>query len=647
MVSEALLSFSLTPVQRFIEAARTVRDLKAGSKLLSHLTWQALQAVGSADGEPMFPAVDLTGSEPESIPNLFLARFHGDSAAQRATRAAQQAEKVVRERWRAVADHVRAELGNRWGRGWDADWDEQIEGFWDITTVVLNAAEAPTVYRQMTGNDPPSGASELSTQFKAISGLLAARKMVRTFVADHGVGRYKCSMMGDLEQMGPVGLSEADAFWRGVAGTRLSPASIGAHDRLCAVSLVKRFCHCVPGVDGLSGDIPETAKVAAGKWFAQQTGNDGTRSLQAGFTDAYAALKRTIEAEGKTAETPWRCLLVDRLTPDTVAEEKWEGAAPQEVVNAVNAFARARKTLVDSAASSPPRYYGIIALDGDHMGRWLSGEMRQGAVDPEFWDGMSRRLLEYAEVVRDTVDASGGYTVYAGGDDLLALNPLETALECAAILRSEFPPFDTDKDGKPPTASAGLAIVHYQHDLRAGLHAARKAEHAAKSPDDEDIDVERRAAHQAEEVAKRAGRNALGISLVKRSGGQVDLVIEWDQVPRLMKLQRLFAAGLSDRWLYKLDEIVPDVHPDLAGEALTAIVAHSLKRIEIAREHTPGLRRELGLPEDADAEAIKQALRIHVQSQFADWLGRAAGVSALDRFIKFGMIASFLQRGRD
>ncbi|MGD9496503.1 MAG: type III-B CRISPR-associated protein Cas10/Cmr2 [Armatimonadota bacterium] len=323
---------------------------------------------------------------------------------------------------------------------------------------------------------------------------------------------------------------------------------------------------------------------------------------------------------------------MDRLTPETVTEAGWEGDPPPAVADAVTALADARRALVDAAGSSPPRYYGIIALDGDHMGKWLSGDMTGQPVTEEFWRGVSGSLRTYAGSVRGMVREQAGYPVYAGGDDVLALNPLATALECAAKLRSEFPRFGTDKDGKPPTASAGLAIVHYQHDLRAGLRAARKAEHDAKE----------------------AGRDRLGISLVKRSGGQVDLVIEWDQVPRLLKLQRLFAEGLSDRWLYKLDETLPDLHPDLAGEALTAtggaltaIVAHSLKRIEIARENAPGLRRELGLPEDADAEAIKQALRDHVAGQFADWQRRARGLEALERFIKFGMIASFLHRGRD
>ena len=48
---KALLSFFLGPVQPFIEAARTVRDLWTGSYLLSWLTAAALREVLTGCGE--------------------------------------------------------------------------------------------------------------------------------------------------------------------------------------------------------------------------------------------------------------------------------------------------------------------------------------------------------------------------------------------------------------------------------------------------------------------------------------------------------------------------------------------------------------------------------------------------------------------
>ncbi len=63
----ALLSFSLGPVQPFIEAAHTVRDLWTGSYLLSHLTFSALKPILDKLGPAavLFPA--LRGMPPMDL----------------------------------------------------------------------------------------------------------------------------------------------------------------------------------------------------------------------------------------------------------------------------------------------------------------------------------------------------------------------------------------------------------------------------------------------------------------------------------------------------------------------------------------------------------------------------------------------------
>lgn len=520
-----------------------------------------------------------------------------------------------------------------WSGAWDDDWDEQIKSFWNVTTVVHDTADTATLCKHV-GLDP-AAADHLGTQFKVISALLAARKMVRGSPADHGVGRHKCSLLGDLEQMGPVGLSNSQRFWEGVGGRAYRHADdeghiyLGSRERLCAVSLVKRFCAWDdelskllppepgggPVHDWEDGYIPETAEVAASHWW-----DDTPEDRRQAFAQAY----ERVRAQCQAPETMWRCLLVDSLTPETVCEDEERPVAEDDL----RLLARARAQLLlaarEEGIGTPPRYYAILALDGDYIGRWLSGDNTDRNVSTEFWQDISGKLCSYAQQVEPIVSDAGGYLVYDGGDDVLALFPLETAVQCAGRLRSAF--LSLMKDGKPATTvSAGLAIAHYQHDLRAALRAARKAEG----------------------VAKEAGRDRLGIVVLKRSGVPLDLVLEWKQVADLLKLQALFAAGLSDRWLHKLADVTADLHPHLPHEALKAVVAHSLKRIDITRADRADLAAELGLPRDTNTDDLKGALRGHVEGKFAWWLERCRGLCALNRFIAFGMIASFLQRGRD
>jgi CRISPR-associated protein Cmr2 len=93
--NDALLSFSLGPVQTFIGAARSVRDLWTGSYLLSWLTFRALLPVleQHGPGALVFPDVSenplwlweqkkplqdrLTLLEP-CLPNRFLAEVPAD-----------------------------------------------------------------------------------------------------------------------------------------------------------------------------------------------------------------------------------------------------------------------------------------------------------------------------------------------------------------------------------------------------------------------------------------------------------------------------------------------------------------------------------------------------------------------------------------
>src|SRR5262245_50113999 len=128
-MANAFLLFTLGPVQGFIKAARTVRDLWAGSYLLSYLTFRAMNVVADRSGLSapaiVFPDVaqlplwqwEAAGGRkpaPHSvlepcIPNRFLAEVPADRAPELATAA----EAACRDAWKAIADDVRAFLAGR------------------------------------------------------------------------------------------------------------------------------------------------------------------------------------------------------------------------------------------------------------------------------------------------------------------------------------------------------------------------------------------------------------------------------------------------------------------------------------------------------------------------------------------------------
>ena len=173
-------------------------------------------------------------------------------------------------------------------------------------------------------------------------------------------------------------------------------------------------------------------------------------------------------------------------------------------------------------------YIAVVAMDGDRMGRNLS-KFTTVAQHRAF----SGALATFAKAVDGIVEKQGGVLVYAGGDDVLAVVQAKKAIACAKELREAF---STVKgaDGKPLTASAGIAVGHEATPLQELIHAA----------------------HAAESRAKRDyGRNALAVGVFKRSGEIVHWGCNWDSAAFGL-LEDLKTHVLPARFPYKLAELL-------------------------------------------------------------------------------------------
>ncbi|RME73474.1 MAG: type III-B CRISPR-associated protein Cas10/Cmr2, partial [Planctomycetota bacterium] len=315
-----------------------------------------------------------------------------------------------------------------------------------------------------------------------------------------------------------------------------------------------------------------------------------------------------------------------------------------------------------------PAYFGALLLDGDHMGKWLQGRNTprvreimhpdlvryfeglsdpagsvRAALDarrhtgPTIHAAISEALGTFSlHVVPRVVEDSRGELIYAGGDDVLALLPVETALGCALRLyrgfRGELGPADDWPEapegfvrlaeeeperlamGPLATASCGIAIVHYKDDLRAALAAARRAEKAAKE----------------------GGRDRLGLIARRRSGEHSLSVVPWRMLPLLDALVRLYARedAPTDRWAYKL-RAAADGLGGLPVEAITLEIERLIARTEEDNQLRPtllGLARELWTlhaashPEAADGATTRELV---------------------ESFAILIQTASFMARGRD
>lgn len=167
------------------------------------------------------------------------------------------------------------------------------------------------------------------------------------------------------------------------------------------------------------------------------------------------------------------------------------------------------------------KYIAVIAMDGDHMGEQLSG-----FTSKDDHRRFSEKLAGFAKSVE--ISSGDGALIYAGGDDVLAVVKATRAIDIAHKLARQFK--DAIRaDGV--SASAGIAIGSAKAPLQDLIHEA----------------------HAAESRAKHVyGRDALAVSVLKRSGEILKWGCKWDS--RAFDIYRRLTeqSGNLSRFAYKL-----------------------------------------------------------------------------------------------
>lgn len=681
----ALLAFALGPVQRFIEAARTVRDLWSGSMILSWLAFRAMLPIierlgptaliyPALRGNPMLdlwlgdanrlgnkialPDIDLRKTP--VLPHRFLALVpwgnHGDCAKKFADACREAAAKAWQEMAQAVRSCIKSKM-SMYCPDWDKRWDDQVGSYFSTVTAVLplggsgdeidrrladllagkkefreafpDAEAVRELARAIPAAEQPGysqdHAGRWQYQVELVQRSLAAHRNIRHIPPNrivHVNERFpqKCTMLGSLEQMGPDDLRQSRDFWDKIAspnGLSADGVRVRQGEALCAVALVKRFAApaFLQGQLRLSANdlrFPDTWTVAAAEWLHQAEIN-------------------WREDWGVAWNGHW--LHWSKPDEDPTEADPCPGELWQRIV-------RAREP---KQFGKPPVYYAILKLDGDDLGGWLRGEK-----SPRVREVMHPKLLSYFEgleakaqagldakrpvgpalhaaistalanfalyAVPEIVRKHQGTVIYSGGDDTLVLLPVSRALPCACQLRQAYmSDYYTHNDrerlmmGGRATISGGLVVVHAKDDLRLALEDVRRAE----------------------DRAKEAGKDALCITIRRRSGEHTSAICPWSFVPTVENWASQFLKGASDRWAYHLYAERTTL-ADLPAEAIRAEIRRQLLR---ADEPTPRL-----LPPD-DVVAAFASLQ---SSQRFKTNGEA-----LLNFLTLCHAASFIARGRD
>ncbi len=259
----------------------------------------------------------------------------------------------------------------------------------------------------------------------------------------------------------------------------------------------------------------------------------------------------------------------------------------------------------------PTSYYAMIQMDGDKMGRLING-----VGDQNEHRDISEALSTFSreDVPKIVQIRYPGRLIYAGGDDVFALAPLardyvqiddkpepiKTVLDLVDKLQQQYRTIVQPAVKNTPveivtnkatgrgsvrsrkelvTASAGVAIAHHYTSLSYVRRTSKEAEQLAKN---------------------HYGRNALVVTVLRRSGTQTRVGCHWHYEGLVSNAQPL-PLFLSFYDLFKDDVLSPNCVHTLLEEAPTLVAlpieaqSSEVKRV-LLRQRNPAKKEQL--PDD-------------------------------------------------
>jgi CRISPR-associated protein Cmr2 len=635
----SLFMFSVGPVQSFIAQARKTQDLYWGSFILSYLNWKAIEYIADRYGPDCIIFPDIHG-QPfadwwlkskgihvenrnssqvgiPTIPNRFLSIIP-ENGKDTLCKLGNEIENNVKNELTNIANSVLNNLHISKPSGFDnqienflqiywtfvpwfrdednkQDWENAIEKTEQFFTHdILKGQKEILTFVKRHGEYKPNIGNVYPLLFSFAEKVLGARKNTREFKYLEEAGR-KCSLCGERnillykrtdreandKKIKHGKLFNNDVIIFDASDSQILSKYLQNGEGLCGLCFTKRCAEkYFEGTFGntINKEFPSTAKIAQSK-FLQKINSEELKKYKDLFGDSFDE---------------------QLLYEENLTEEYFRKYGLK--LEMLNQAKELQKKILDNTKAcgvKQTKYYAVIMLDGDSMGKWLSGDLappfemvyhpgvwnnlhdsfkeklkgKQRPMTPALHAAVSAALRDYSLkfVVKIVEEKYGGKVVYAGGDDVLAFVNLEDLLDVMVKLRASFSghinkdlEVDFTKEasgfvvsddeiiltmGPLATASMGVCIAHYKTPLRVVLQTARKIEQKAKGVE---------------------GKNAFAISILKHSGEPVESVFKWysngaslkesafsvlkDLVREMISGKKSLDEGFSDTFVYKLIE---------------------------------------------------------------------------------------------
>lgn len=462
-----------------------------------------------------------------TLPNRFLAIIPEGSVKEIAEKAKEAVKETFKEVCNAVKEKITKALKIN-SSEWDVIWNRQtkdfIETYW-AAVPVNNYTDFLNVYKPLMGSKPedefdkllkeyeekgfpPNSGTVYGQIYRLIEKALGSRKAVRDF-EQTDEPNHKCTLCGVREPVHPGmhndrSCSEDFGALRGFWLEKVLAAfpQIRKSERLCVVCVTKRLSSKSYFKDTLGFDVndnfPSVSMVATALFklrVIENLANNNLKTKVSLFVESIKSLapdrwsgipmpmviracRDEISKYFARLEGDWlyKETLEDKKT---LLEENKSRMTEKDFDSVLSTARKKQKELFDTIKEidkilsenkrigKPSTYYAILLMDGDNMGKWLSGEnapkigdvlhpiVKNTLVANTDWEKLlkqkrplnpslhlttSKALRDFSlHIVREIVEKDHlGKLVYAGGDDVLAFVNLRDLPEVMRKLRAYF-----------------------------------------------------------------------------------------------------------------------------------------------------------------------------------------------------------------
>lgn len=521
---KSLFIITVGPVSSFIEGSRKMRDLYAGSFLLSYLTYEVLKEIHS-DAFPykghldvIFPQYELQEEKNHnSVPNRIVGTTDLDQENQKELGA--YLEQCFFNTYETVCTKIINLIDLK-----NSDKENVYKEIWNQLRSMLHVYW--TFVPLTNGYDK---------DYPLLVGKINQIKSIRCFTQLREPAHKKCCLYPQFNVLIENSIEDKENYkmvnhskkednsmminLRDSKNERIFRYAVKEKEQLSAFGFIKRAM-VYANIENYDSSIKSVAYMLA-KHYIEKKSTELLNDLLNELNDLDE--KGGIEAIFDLQNN-------QQLTPKEYSEESIDIA--HKLYHKLNENKIRLKC-----------YYALVKFDGDGFGN-LYKEHAAWEAHREF----SQNIIQFSRCVKRIIQKYNGVCIFAGGEDFLGFLPIENIFFALKELRANFqevvrfPGYQ-----KALTFSAGITIAHYMEPLSEVIKYTFEMEDYAKEIDRE--------------------KDAFAIKLLKRSGEELAVRFKFglkgENLDLINDISRMILnAGTSKRMLFNLNYVLSTLEDD-------------------------------------------------------------------------------------